>query len=102
MVHHIPRYLARKLVGAAHRKLALIVVDEIAIDQWIVLRNVLTEQRPQLRLREDAVFRLGANNYLRVSTGDLCRQTAALFPVKHSDNGQRTGAVVAILAEARV
>ncbi len=56
MVHHLPRYLARQLSDAADRKVALVIVDGIALDQWIVLRDVLADQRPRLRLREGAVF----------------------------------------------
>jgi PglZ domain len=56
MVHHLPRYLARQISDAADRKVALIIVDGIALDQWIVLRDVLVDQRPRLRLREGAVF----------------------------------------------
>jgi hypothetical protein len=56
MVHHLPRYLARQLSDTADRKVALVVVDGIALDQWIVLRDVLADQRPRFRLREGAVF----------------------------------------------
>lgn len=56
MVHHLPRLLARQIFEAAHRKVVLIVVDGIALDQWIVLRDVLTVQRPRFRFREGAVF----------------------------------------------
>ena len=37
-------------------KVALIVVDGLALDQWIVLRDVLASQRPQYRFHEDVVF----------------------------------------------
>jgi len=53
---HLPRYLARQLSEAADRRIALVIVDGIALDQWIVLRDVLVDQRPRLRLREGAVF----------------------------------------------
>jgi hypothetical protein len=33
-----------------------VIVDGIALDQWIVLRDVLVDQRPHFRLREGAVF----------------------------------------------
>jgi len=56
MVHHLPRYLARQISDATDRKIALIIVDGIALDQWIVLRDVLVDQRPRFRLREGAVF----------------------------------------------
>lgn len=56
MLHHLPRYLARWISGARHRKVALIIVDGMALDQWIVLRDVLTAQRTRFRFHEDAVF----------------------------------------------
>ena len=56
MVHQVPRYLARRLEQGAEDKVVLIVVDGLALDQWIVLRDVLTDQRPCLRFREGAVF----------------------------------------------
>ena len=56
MVHHLPRYLARQIADDPRRKAALVVVDGIALDQWLVLRDVLATQRPDLRFREDAAF----------------------------------------------
>ena len=56
MVHHVPRYLAGRLSDGSTAKVALIVVDGLALDQWIVLRNVLATQRPRFRFREGAVF----------------------------------------------
>lgn len=56
MVHHVPRYLARRIEHGSDDKVALIVVDGLALDQWIVLRDVLADQRPSLRFHEGAVF----------------------------------------------
>ncbi len=56
MVHHLPRYLGRRLSDGTGGKVALIVVDGLALDQWIVLRDILASQQPRLRFREDAVF----------------------------------------------
>ena len=56
MVHHLPRYLARRLADDPRRTVALVVVDGIALDQWLVLRDVLATQRSDLRFREDAAF----------------------------------------------
>ena len=56
MVHHLPRYLCGRLADPSGGKVALIVVDGLALDQWIVLRNALANQRTQLRFREGAVF----------------------------------------------
>ena len=54
VVHHIPRYLAVK--RKAFPKLALIVLDGMAFDQWLVIRPVLQKQLPGLHFRERAVF----------------------------------------------
>ena len=56
MVHHLPRYLGRQFSDASKSKVALIVVDGLALDQWIVLRDALMLQRPRLRFREGVVF----------------------------------------------
>lgn len=56
MVHHLPRYLARRLEEAPSTRTALIVVDGLAVDQWITLRAVLGAQRPALGFRTAAVF----------------------------------------------
>ncbi len=56
MVHHLPRFLARRLADDPRRKAALVVVDGLALDQWLVLRDVLAAQRPGLRFREGAAF----------------------------------------------
>ncbi len=56
MVHHVPRLLARHLDEARDAKVALLAMDGLSLDQWVVIEEVLRSQRPALRLREDAVF----------------------------------------------
>ncbi len=56
MIHHVPRALARRVHESADRKVALVVVDGLALDQWVVVRAALAEQRPGLRFREDSLF----------------------------------------------
>jgi hypothetical protein len=62
MVHHLPRFLAQEMsqqtaagVGTVD-KVAMVVVDGLAFDQWVVLRQGLQEQRPSWRFQENAVF----------------------------------------------
>jgi hypothetical protein len=62
MVHHLPRFLAQEMsqqtaagVGTIG-KVAMVVVDGLAFDQWVVLRQGLREQRPDWRFQEKAVF----------------------------------------------
>lgn len=56
MVHHIPRAMARQMEKSRQKKIAMVVIDGLSLDQWVVLREVLGEQRPGLQFREDAVF----------------------------------------------
>ncbi|MHB8992714.1 MAG: BREX-3 system phosphatase PglZ, partial [Chloroflexota bacterium] len=63
MVHHIPRFLARRVLkqGGINKtvssaKVALVVVDGLAFDQWAVLRGVLSEQHRDWRFSENGVF----------------------------------------------
>ena len=41
MVHHVPRHMARELNQDSNKKVALIVIDGLAIDQWVTIRNEL-------------------------------------------------------------
>ena len=54
MLHHLPRALAQRVEQSA--KVALLVLDGMAQDQWIVLRQVLQRQQPEMRFDEDAIF----------------------------------------------
>ncbi|HBL24582.1 MAG TPA: BREX-3 system phosphatase PglZ [Deltaproteobacteria bacterium] len=60
MLHHIPRFLANSLLSPHHSsprpKFALLVLDGLALDQWLVVREALASKEPGLRFREQAVF----------------------------------------------
>ncbi|WP_445630206.1 BREX-3 system phosphatase PglZ [Nostoc sp. DSM 114167] len=56
MLHQIPRFLARYLEASKTNKVALVVLDGLALDQWLVLKDVLLAQRPQLSFRDETVF----------------------------------------------
>ncbi len=56
MVHHIPRMMVRQRQTTLHSKVALVVVDGLALDQWVLVRQHLREHLPELVLREAAVF----------------------------------------------
>ena len=56
MLHHIPRYLARSLENDRRMKVAFLLVDGLALDQWITLRKMLGELDSKLRFHENAVF----------------------------------------------
>ena len=56
MLHHLPRFLARQVAEDRGVKIALILVDGLAMDQWLVVRAALALRRPGFRFREQAVF----------------------------------------------
>jgi hypothetical protein len=56
MLHHLPRFLARQMGEDRNSKIALIVVDGLALDQWLVVREALASKQPGLKFREQAVF----------------------------------------------
>lgn len=55
MTHHIPRHLRRQLNKGVER-VAVIVVDGLAMDQWIVLRDHIRTKRTDWTFDEGAVF----------------------------------------------
>lgn len=56
MVHHIPRSLARSVASHGEERVALLVMDGLAFDQWLIVRHFLNEQLPGIRFHESAVF----------------------------------------------
>ncbi|ACD82380.1 BREX-3 system phosphatase PglZ [Candidatus Methylacidiphilum infernorum] len=56
MLHHIPRFLARRLADDRNSKIAFLLMDGLALDQWIALREVLKELDSKLLFDEKAVF----------------------------------------------
>ena len=56
MLHHVPRRLARDVEGSGNSRSALIVVDGLALDQWVTIRQLLQKQDVNLVMRESATF----------------------------------------------
>lgn len=56
MLHHLPRFLARQVGEDRNIKIALLLIDGLSLDQWIVVREALASRQPNLRFRENAVF----------------------------------------------
>lgn len=54
MLHHVPRRLARDIEDSGSA--ALIVVDGLALDQWVTIRQLLQKQDTNLVMRESATF----------------------------------------------
>lgn len=55
MVHHVPRFLSMRR-GAGEAKIALLVFDGLAIDQWVQIREALAKRAPKLGFEEGACF----------------------------------------------
>lgn len=56
MLHHVPRRLARDIEDSGSSRVALIVVDGLALDQWVTIRQLLQKQDADLVMRESATF----------------------------------------------
>jgi hypothetical protein len=56
MLHHVPRRLARDIEDSGSGRAALIVVDGLALDQWVTIRQLLQKQDANLVMRESATF----------------------------------------------
>jgi hypothetical protein len=54
MVHHIARFLFAQRNDLA--KVALVVVDGLAFDQWLTVQQEISHQRPAWRFEENATF----------------------------------------------
>ena len=56
MVHHLPRYLSRHLESNRNQKVALLLLDGLSFDQWVVVREALLPKQPNTLLREYGLF----------------------------------------------
>lgn len=54
ILHQVPRAMARRLEEG--HKVALVVMDGLSLEQWLVLRDTILEQRPGLAFQEESVF----------------------------------------------
>jgi hypothetical protein len=55
MVHHIPRFLAMRR-DAGEDKVALLVFDGLALDQWVQIREAMVKREPKIVCDEGACF----------------------------------------------
>jgi hypothetical protein len=56
MVHHIPHYMAAQRAQHPAARLALLVVDGLALDQWQIIRDVWKREEQPWGIQEEAVF----------------------------------------------
>ncbi len=54
MVHHVARSLAAELKDTV--KIALVVLDGLSLEQWLIVKRELSRQRPSWRFDESAIF----------------------------------------------
>jgi len=55
MVHHVPRFMSMRRAGGED-KVALLVFDGLAVDQWVYVRESLVKQSSKFKLEEGACF----------------------------------------------
>lgn len=56
MVHHIPSYLARLIERGEAKRVALLLIDGLAVEQWMALKAVLQPQFAGVLIEESATF----------------------------------------------
>lgn len=55
MVHHIPRHLSMRR-DSGQERIALLVFDGLAIDQWVLIREALAKRAPDMGFDEGVCF----------------------------------------------
>ena len=55
MVHHVPRFLSLQR-GLGEAKIALLVFDGLAVDQWVQIREAMAKRAPALGFEEGTCF----------------------------------------------
>lgn len=55
MVHHVPRYLAMRR-DSGEERIALLVFDGLALDQWVQIREDLSARFPEFSVEEGGCF----------------------------------------------
>jgi hypothetical protein len=55
MVHHVPRFLSLRR-GLGETKIALLVFDGLAVDQWVQIREAMAKRAPTLGFEESTCF----------------------------------------------
>jgi hypothetical protein len=56
MVHHLPRFMSRHLAAQTDAKVALLLIDGLSMEQWLLIRDAIDTRHTGLHLRENAVF----------------------------------------------
>ena len=56
MVHHIPGFIAHQLANGSSSRAAFILVDGLALDQWLILKDVIKSQGLNVPIDESALF----------------------------------------------
>ena len=55
MGHHVPSFLARRMNGT-NKKVALIVMDGMAMDQWVLLQHLMEQETKNFDFQRNALF----------------------------------------------
>ena len=78
MVHHIPRYLPR-ILGKSDDKLFLIVLDGMACDQWLVIKDELSKCKSNITFQGVQCVCLGSYADSSFKKNDICRKVTYVF-----------------------
>ena len=86
MVHQISRFLAVERTRKKLAKIALVVLDGLAFDQWLLLRESLESGDPALRFQESTAFAWVPTLTSVTRQSIFAGGTAAILPGFHRDD----------------
>ncbi len=88
MVHHIAHYLASCRNHDSKSKMALLVIDGMALDQWLVIENYLTERYPGWVMEKNSVF-AWVPTFTSISRQSIFAAKAPFYFAEHlTDSGR--------------
>ena len=97
MVHQISRFMAVERTRKKIDKIALLVLDGLAFDQWLLLRKNLEALRQGVAIPGIDGLRLGSDAHFRHPPVDLRRGAAALLPGLAGDDLEGEDPLAAVL-----
>ncbi len=56
MLHHVPRFMQYQCISSPGSRVALIVMDGLALGQWQLIRRQIADARADFKMDDDAVF----------------------------------------------
>ena len=97
MLHHIPRFLARVLSSDSGLKVAFLLIDGLALDQWLTLKKRSPGPRSRSNLQRQSIICVDSHSHICFSPGRILGKDSELLPLEYQHNEQREGPMGGVL-----